>query len=188
MTATFEPFQDRLSRDIRNSLSTAFLEAAASLDLQPVRRAAAQYLDQAIGECYREYIAERLRRYEKALAELRRGPAAVLRRAAVLWDLHLFFEVHELLEQAWLVATGEEKLVLQAMIRAAGAYIKLEYGYREAAVKMAGRALPVLAAHRDLLSPFFDPEPLLLALSKTTLPPPRLLLLSPGPLSDAESV
>ena len=110
---------------------------------------------QAIGECYREYIAERLRRYEKALAELHRGPAAVMWRATVLWDLQLFFEAHELLEQAWMVATGEEKLVLQAMIRAAGVFIKLEYGYREAALKMAGRALPVLAAHRD------DPCPLL---------------------------
>lgn len=175
MTATFEPFQDRLSRDIRNSLSTAFLEAAACLDLQPVRRAAAQYLGQAIGECYREYIAERLRRYERALAELHLGPAGVLWRAAVLWDLHLFFEAHELLEQTWLVATGEKKLIMQAMIRAAGVYIKLEYGYRGAAVKMAARALPVLAAQRNALAPFFDPEPLLDALTTPSLPPPRLL-------------
>lgn len=175
MTATFEPFQDRLSRDIRNALSAAFVESVAALDLQPVHRAAAQYLDQAIGERYREYIGERLLRYEKAMTELRRGPAAVLRQAAVLWDLHLFFEAHELLEQAWLVAMGEEKLVLQAMIRAAGVYIKLEYGYREAAAKMAARALPVLAAHRETFSPFFDPKPLFLALTKPSLPPPKLL-------------
>lgn len=175
MTATFEPFQDRLSRDIRNSLSRAFVEATDRLDPEPVRRAAARFLSQAIGECYREYIAERLRRYEKALAGLRRGPATVLRRAAVLWDLHLFFEVHELLEEAWLAAAGEEKLVLQAMIRAAGVYIKLEYGYREAAVKMAARALPVLVAHRETLAPFFDPEPLLQALTKPMFPPPQLL-------------
>lgn len=175
MTATFDPFQDRLSRDIRNGLSTAFIEAVARLDPEPVRRAAAEYLSQSRGDCYREYIEERALRYDEALAALRRGAAAVLRRAAVLWDLRLFFEAHELLEQAWMVATGEEKLLLQAMIRAAGVYIKLEYGYREAAVKMAGRALPVLAAHRNALAPFFDPDPLLDALSNPTLPPPRLL-------------
>lgn len=175
MTATFEPFQDRLSRDIRNDLSTAFIKAVAALDPEPVRWTAAQYLEQAAGECYREYIEERLLRYEKALARFRRGPSAVLWRAAVLWDLQLFFEVHELLEQAWLKAAGDEKLVFQAMIRAAGVYIKLEYGYREAALKMAGRALPVLAAHRTMLSPFFDPETLIRALIHPSLPPPRLL-------------
>jgi hypothetical protein len=175
MTATFEPFQDRLSRDIRNDLSTALIEAVASLDPEPVRRTAAQYLEQAAGECYREYIKERLLRYEKALARFRRGPSAVLWRAAVLWDLQLFFEVHELLEEAWLKAAGDEKLVLQAMIRAAGVYIKLEYGYREAALKMAGRALPVLAAHHQMLAPFFAPEPLLSTLANPSLPPPQLL-------------
>jgi hypothetical protein len=175
MAATFEPFQDRLSRDIRNGLSTAFIEAVASLDPEPVRRAAAEYLDKAIRECYREYIRERLRRYEKALAELRRGPATVLWRAAVLWDLRLFFEAHELLEQAWLKASGDEKLLLQAMIRAVGVYIKLEYGYRETAAKMAARALPVLTAQRAALTLFFDPEPLLQAMAGPSQPPPHLL-------------
>jgi hypothetical protein len=175
MAATFEPFQDRLSRDIRNGLSTAFIEAVARLDPEPVRQAAAQYLGQACDDCYRQYIKERVRRYDKALDRFSRGgPAAVLWRAAVLWDLQLFFEAHELLEQSWMTATGEEKLMLQAMIRAAGVYIKLEYGYREAAMKMAARALSVLAAERTALSPFFDPEPLLQALENPTLPAPRL--------------
>ena len=175
MPATFEPFQDRLSRDIRNGLSTAFIAAVARMDLEPVRRAAAPFLARNPEDCYQKYINDRLLRYEKALAELRQGPAAVLWQAAVLWDLGLFFEVHELLEQAWLKASGEEKLLLQAMIRAAGVYIKLEHGYREPAEKMARRALPVLAAHRALLSPFFAPEPLLNALGNPTLPAPRLL-------------
>lgn len=187
MATIFEPFQDRLSRDIRNDLSTAFKQAVAGLDPEPFHRTAARYLNEATSDCYRDYIEDRVRRYGEALARLRRGPTTMLWRAAVLWDLQLFFEVHELLEQAWMRAEGEEKLRLQAMIRAAGVYIKLEYGYREAALKMAARALPVLAAHRALLSPIFDPSPLLQALSNPTLPPPRLLLLPPGPLSDAES-
>jgi len=175
MVATFEPFRDRLSRDIRNGLSAAFIEAVARLDPEPFHRTASQFLGQAPEDCYREYIEERVRRYEEALARISRGPAAVLWRAAVLWDLHLFFEAHELLEMAWIGASGEEKLVLQTVIRAAGVYIKLEYGYRDTAMKMAGRARPVLAAHRKILTPFFDPEPLLLALNNPTLPPPKLL-------------
>ena len=175
MLATFEPFQDRLSRDIRNGLSTAFIEAVARLDPEPVQRAAALYRGQAPGDCYQQYIAERVRRFEVALARFSEGTSAVLWRASVLWDLQLFFEAHELLEQTWIGATGDEKLMLQAMIRAAGVYIKLEYGYRDAAMKMAARALPMLTAHRALLTPFFDPEPLLRALANPTLPPPRLL-------------
>lgn len=178
MAATFNPFQDRRSRDIRNGLSTAFIGAVAQLDPDPFRRATAGYLEESLADCYREYITERLRRYETALTRFREERPDSLWRAAVLWDLHLFFELHELLEKFWLNAEGEEKQLLQAMIRAAGVYIKLEYGYRKAAVKMAGRALPVLAAHRALLSPFFDPEPLLNALGNPTLPLPAPQLLT----------
>jgi hypothetical protein len=175
MAAIFEPFRDRLSRDIRNGLSTAFLKAAAVQDPEPFRRVAARYLNEVIEEVYREYIAERIHRYQEAMSRFSKGPTEVLWRAAVLWDLHLFFEAHELLEQAWMHAEGDEKLLLQAMIRAAGVYIKLEYGYREAAAKMAERALPVLTMQRETLSRCFDPAPLLQALSQPSFPPPRLL-------------
>lgn len=175
MTTAFEPFQDRLSRDIRNDLARAFRQAVDRQDPEPVRRTADCYLTELSEDCYRKYIAERVHRYDEALVRLRQGPDAVLWRATVLWDMQLFFEAHELLEQAWLDAQGDEKLLLQAMIRAAGVYIKLEYGYREAAAKMATRALPVLTAQRTVLAAFFPPEPLLLALATPTLPPPRLL-------------
>ena len=73
-------------------------------------------------------------------------------RGCCLWDLGLHFEVHEILEHAWHRAQGEEKLLLQAMIRAAGVYIKGDYGYFEAAAKLAARALPVLEAHKQRLA------------------------------------
>lgn len=175
MAATFEPFQDRLSRDIRNGLAKAFVEGVGRLDPVPFRRAAAQFLKTAAETRYLDYIAERLRRYEAALIRLSHGPAAPLWRAAVLWDLQLFFEVHELLEKSWLTSEGDEKLLLQALIRAAGVYIKLEYGYRDAALVIAAKALPVLTAQQETLSRFFDPAPLLQALAHPALPPPRLL-------------
>ena len=175
MTAIFDPFQDRLSRDIRNRLSTAFIKAVSAMSPQPFRQAVYHSLAWVSENRYRAYVEERRRRYEMAMTRIGKGPTDVLWRAAVLWDLHLFFEAHELLEQAWMQAAGEDKLVLQAMIRAAGVYIKLEYGYEETARKMAGKALPVLNAHRAALAHFFDPEPLLLALANPTLPPPILL-------------
>jgi hypothetical protein len=175
MSTTFDPFQDRQSRDIRNGLSRAFIEAVAGHDPEPFRREAARALVGVPEERYRTYIAERRRRYEEALLRLQDESTDVLRQAALLWDMQLFFEAHELLEKAWMQAAGDDKLVLQAMIRAAGVYIKLEYGYGETARKMSGKALPVLNAHRAALAAFFDPEPLLLALANPTLPPPILL-------------
>ncbi|MDH3329642.1 MAG: DUF309 domain-containing protein, partial [Desulfobulbaceae bacterium] len=103
------------------------------------------------------------------------GPNDIFWQALVLWDQKLFFEVHEVLEHAWLKAGGEEKLVLQAMIRAAGVYIKLEYGYRESARKIANRALPILEEHKEFLAAYFEPEKLLRCLRDLTLPPPDLL-------------
>ena len=95
----------------------------------------------------------------------------------MLWDQQLFFEVHEVLEHAWLTAAGAEKQILQAMIRAAGVYIKLEYGYPAAAGKMAGRALPVLQKNRDFLARYFEPELLMRPLAVLDPNPPRLLSL-----------
>ena len=145
----FEPFQDRLSRDIRNALSAALPLALAQNDLAPVRTVAARYLHPGLAAPYAAYIEARLAGYALALATINRTKATTpLAKALVLWDLELFFEVHEILEQAWHGAHGVEKEILQAMIRAAGFYIKGEYGYFEAGAKMAGRAVATLEKNR----------------------------------------
>ena len=92
-----------------------------------------------------------------------------------LWNERLFFELHEVLEHAWYHAEGDHKLLLQAMIRAAGVYVKLEYGYVRQAAKMAGKAREVLENSRDILRQYFDPEELLTALASLDPVPPRLL-------------
>jgi len=175
MSMQFEPFQDRLSRDIRNDLSAAMGIMLEQQDLAPVQKVADRYLERAMAPPYREYIIDRLQRYRSALEVLRQGPADSFWRALVLWDQQLFFEVHEVLEHAWLVAEGTEKQILQAMIRAAGVYIKLEYGYPAAAGKMAGRALPVLEKNRGFLARYFDPERLMRPLAVLDPTPPLLL-------------
>lgn len=172
----FEPFQDRLSRDIRNDLAATMIVVLEKLDTGPAQKIADQYLCREIKQYHKSYIHDRLARYRSAVEIISSGPPDdVFWRSFVLWDHRLFFEVHELLEHAWHNATGTEKKILQAMIRAAGVYIKLEYGYAKAAQKMAGRSLPVLRKHRKFLARYFDPERLFSALQECSSEPPKLL-------------
>lgn len=81
-------------------------------------------------------------------------------------------------------ACGEEKALLQALIRAAGVYIKWEHGFDAAAVKMATKALPVLTDNTQRLAVYIDPERLLAALRVVTGKPPRLLHETFFPVAD----
>ena len=174
----FEPFQDRPSRDIRNTLSEALAQAITSGGAEPFEQAAARLRLEHPADIYRDYIADRLARYRRALAAISPGITDPLRQGMVLWNERLFFEVHEVLEHAWLQAAGRHKLLLQALIRAAGVYIKLEFGYDRQAAKMAGKAREVLATSGDLLRDYFDPAELLAALATLDPVPPQL---RPGP-------
>jgi len=170
----FEPFQDRLSRDIRNDLSEALLPALDKNTLAPVRAVAERYLQQGLAAPYAAYIDARLAKYAAALETLARtGREDPLTRGLVLWDLELFFEVHEVLEHAWLGAKGAEKEILQALIRAAGFYIKSEFGYVTGGTKMAARAVAALEKNRQACTGF-DPNILLRSLRKLDPIPPKL--------------
>lgn len=173
---SFDPFQDRLSRDIRNDLSAALLPALARQKLAPVRTVADAYLAGNLAPCHIRYIEDRLARYALALAIIGRGRIQnAFARALVLWDLGLFFEVHEVLEQAWHGARDPEKSILQAMIRAAGFYIKSEYGYRSGAARMAAKAVAALEKNRRAIPDGFNLEALLRKLRDLDPDPPRLL-------------
>ena len=171
----FDPFRDRLSRDIRNDLSESLLTCRTQLRLSAAQAVADRYLTTNLEPCYVDYIKDRLDRYARFLVLIAKGTADVVWQGFVLWDLGLFFEVHEILEQAWMQALGDEKIFLQALIRAAGFYIKREYGFVDGAAKMAAKAVPVLAANAHRLSVHIDPERLLAALCSATGKPPLLL-------------
>lgn len=172
----FDPFQDRLSRDIRNDLSKALLSAIARQDLSPVRSVADGYLAGKVTPCHVRYIEDRLARHARALEIIAdRGIRDHFAQALVLWDLGLFFEVHEILEPAWQKAQGPEKSVLQAMIRAAGFYIKSEYGHRQGAARMAAKAVAALEENRPAIQGGFDLAALLRKLRALDPHPPKLL-------------
>ncbi|MEE4239947.1 MAG: DUF309 domain-containing protein [Desulfopila sp.] len=175
----FQPFTDRLSRDIRNALSKSFVTVLQQRTIDAAQTIADYYLQKTEKSCYRDYIRKRLQCYKNVLVQLDDKDHEPLLLGLILWDEKLFFEVHEVLEHVWLDAKGEEKLFLQAMIRAAGVYIKLEAGYSDPASRMAGKAIPVLERNQHRLALYTNPAVLIKALR--TLEPSAPILLSPGP-------
>ncbi len=171
----FDPFNDRKSRDIRNTLSSSLVECLEKNSIAPAAEAAEKFLNPELEDHYRLYIKERLSRFGKAVTTISRGSEDPFWRGLVLWDLELFFEMHEVLEHAWYTAEGDKKMLLQALIRAAGMYIKLEHGFIPQAKKMAGKAVVVLEEQRDFLAEYFQPDLLIDALKVTAPTPPKLL-------------
>ncbi len=177
----FQPFADRLSRDIRNELSKAFVRSLAEGTPAAFSKVAEKFLAGAPDLCYRDYIDDRLERYGRILDRVRAAPADDFRLALMAWDEQLFFEVHEILEPLWLKAEGDYKLFLQAMIRAAGCYMKDEAGYPGPAARLAAKALPVLVENRHMLAEEADADRLIRALTPPLSPPPQLLAQEPLP-------
>ena len=176
MTAVrFNPFEDRLSRDIRNDLSESIIEVLTDRAIEPAETIATGYLKTNLPQIYTDYIDQRLSRYTAALTKLSEK-SNLLSQAAVLWDLKLFFEVHEILEPQWMTADGDQKRLLQALIRAAGVYINLELNYLPRAEKIAAKALPVLRELQDELARELKVANLIEALETLSMPPPQLSL------------
>ncbi len=184
----FNPFLDRLSRDLRNDLSEGLAEAILSGTTDQLSDIIDSYRRQPLAECYRTYLEDRYSRYEKALKAIQTGITDPIHRGLILWDLGLFFEVHEVLEHTWYTAEGAMKRTLQALIRAAGVYIKREYGFDDSAVRIAEKALPVLEENRALLAGYCDPDLLIRALQNPEAGAPTLLNRqssgSPAPAGD----
>ena len=174
-TQLFNPFEDRLSRDIRNDLSEGLAEAVETCSSDKLTQIVENFrLQPLAADYYRDYLEDRYARYEQALKVISVDMTDPIRQALVLWDLGLFFEVHEVLEHAWYSSEGNMKLTLQALIRAAGVYIKLEYGFNDSAKRIAAKAIPVLEANQDILEVYFKTEKLTSALKNLEALPPIL--------------
>lgn len=162
----FNPFGDRLSRDIRNDLSEGFAAAVETGDTSKLQQTVEFYRSKQLTPSYTKYIDDRFARYMEALHTITGKITDPIEQAVVLWNLRLFFEVHEVLEHAWYTAKGPQKDTLQALIRAAGVYIKLEYGFSGPASRIAAKAVPVLEANIALLRSYFGPQKLIAALKE----------------------
>ncbi len=76
------------------------------------------------------------------------------------------------------IASGETKLILQAMIRAAGMYVQLDHGNTKGAASMAAKAVAVLEANSSQIEDVFELDLLLHKLREVDPVPPKLM----GPL------
>lgn len=175
--SSFNPLNDRLARDIRNDLARTFVKCLVdAIELAPVNKLAAQLLAGKPGQIYENYINDRLARYLAAKAAIiGQKIKDPFYQALVLWDHELFFETHEVLEAIWIESAGSPKLILQAMIRAAGFYIHLGTGNQTGAEKMAARAWMVLVEHRGEVPPFPGLDNLVKCLEQRNAVPPKLL-------------
>jgi hypothetical protein len=68
MTETvFQPFTDRLSRDIRNDLSRSLVTVIREHSIDPARQIADDYLQTVPASIYCDYINNRLASYQRVL-------------------------------------------------------------------------------------------------------------------------
>jgi len=175
----FDPFHDRLARDIRNTLSETLSLHLASQDLGAIQAVTANKTSamKDLTPVHHAYIEKRLNSYKRCLAIIRRdGITDRFQQALILWDENLFYEVHEVLESLWMQAQGAERMGLQAIIRAAGVYVHLAQGHLTAARSMADKAAHGLTAHSHALPTTINCAALLAALRRLDPRPPSLLV------------
>jgi hypothetical protein len=163
----FDPFNNRLARDIRNDLSRSFLQALAEKDVSAFQRCGADYMQMDLEPGYAGYVTARLATYEEAYAVIEQKGYKILQQAAVFWDLGLYFEMHELLEPAWKDAEGDRRRALQGLIRAAGMKIHAENNNIKAAVTMGTKAQADLLECGGELTGFGNLEAVLAEIEET---------------------
>lgn len=172
----FDPFEDRLCRDLRNDLSEglmAMLSLGKSGGLDAVL---ARYRQGGVPPFASDYLNDRLARYRTVLGQIEASGTQAddtYAIARLLWNEELFFEVHEWLEAAWMKATGTDRLILQALIRAAGTYVHLRHGRPAGARKMADKAVTTLLRYKSLVPQAFPVEELVARLATLDPLPPK---------------
>jgi hypothetical protein len=171
----FDPFADRTARDIRNTLSEAFVAALAAMDPAGYINAARSWRSQKPAVRYLNYIDRRLARYDLVFNMIREERIDdPLQQAVVIWNQGLFFEFHDHLEPLWQAATGDQRQALKGLIKAAGVFIHLEQHRHQAAESLARKAYQLLRQHAHCLTFIANHEILLEKLQSDAPAPPQL--------------
>lgn len=174
-SARFDPFNNRLARDIRNSLAEKFVDALLQVDKSGYQRTAEQWLAKNLDDEYTGYIQDRLKRFDGVFNQIKKirlkDPKL---QALIIWNHGLFFEVHEHLERIWQKTTGDEYQALKGLIQAAAVYIHLKFGHRAAAEKLAVKSLGRIQKYADCLTFIANLNMLLDKLNNLDSAPPQL--------------
>ncbi len=173
--AKFDPFTNRLSRDIRNTLSEALMVALARMEPSAYRNEADGWFAKNPPAGLVEYIQDRLRQYDRVFEQIKNGAVEdPLLQSLVLWNNGLFFEFHDRLEGIWKQATGDRRQALKGLIKAAGIYIHSEFSHRQAAARLAGKSHSLIRQYSHCLAFIENLDALLQALKNLDSHPPRL--------------
>jgi hypothetical protein len=173
--ARFDPFNSRLSRDIRNMLAEAFVDALLYMDRSCFQRTADQWLAANLDYIFTAYIQDRLIRYGQAFnqIEVNRIKDGKI-QALVVWNHGLFFEVHELLERIWHQTSGDEYQALKGLIQAAAVYVHLKFNHRRAAERLAAKSSQRILKYSEHLTFIANLNVLLDKLKNLDIIPPLL--------------
>ncbi|MGD8344105.1 MAG: DUF309 domain-containing protein [Desulfobacterales bacterium] len=171
----FDPFTDRTARDIRNTLSEAFVAALGTKNPDVYLNTARQWLKQNLSSLHAAYIDDRLLRYEQVFnVSAADDITDPLQQALIIWNHGLFFEFHDHLEAIWKSASGDKRQALKGLIKAAGVYIHLEQDHQQAAQSLASKAYALLKQYRHCLAFMANSERLLNKLKTIDPDPPQL--------------
>ena len=171
----FDPWTNRLSRDIRNTLSEAFVEALSQMEPSVYHDEADIWRSKKPAEIYLEYIRDRLQRYDRVIEQIRACRLdEPLLQSLVIWNNGLFFEFHEHLEGLWMQATGDERQALKGMIKAAGVYAHHEYNHQPAIKSLSAKSYDLLRQYSHSLTFVENLDVLTQKLKNLDPNPPRL--------------
>ena len=149
----FDPFNDRLSRDIRNTLSEAFVDALAQMVPSGYQAAAEKWLTLKPAARYVNYIQDRQDRYDRVIEQVSSTCLDdPLLQSLVIWNNGLFFEFHDHLERIWQQTGGDEHQALKGLIKAAGVYIHLENNRQRAAESLSPKSFSLLRRYSHCLA------------------------------------
>lgn len=171
----FDPFGNRLSRDIRNTLAESYVDALQQLDESVYRLVAEQWLAKNLDDEFAGYIQDRIKRYDRTFNQIQKTCSQdAKRQALIIWNHGLFFEVHEHLERIWQKTAGDEYQGLKGLIQAAGVYIHLKYDHPAAAEKLALKSSNRIRNYADSLTFIANLNLLLDKLETLDPTPPQL--------------
>ncbi len=175
----FDPFENRACRDIRNHLGHCMIQSITDKESLRFDYEAGGCLSNAPQEHIEAYITHRRQALKNVLARmevLRVDSRDYFGIAMILWNLELFFEFHEWLEQKWLTASGDKRKALQALILSAVVYEQLTYGRTGPAKKTALRVILLLNQYGHLISDWLDTGLLINSLEALGPVPPKFSL------------
>jgi hypothetical protein len=176
----FDPFNDRLSRDIRNSLTDAFMTSLKQKDAGCYLDQSQKLLKREPAPVYKDYIQDRVQRYGLVFERIQQEHIDNARiQAVILWNNGLFFEVHDILEDIWHKKQGDERRAIQGLIKAAGVYVHLESDRLNSAERLALKSVRLIKEYDKVLGFISNLSVLISALENGDPVPPTLKLSSP---------